>query len=157
MSEYSVKNISKLPMLFPEKRGGLARTLMLKVLGKLQVGSLTLRDGGETLVFGSKEDASAPHAEVHVHDSDLYRRILTGGGIAAGETYIEGLWSTPDLTSVTRAFSANLAMLGAMSDRQNLLAKTALKLNHWARRNTSTRSRENIAAHYDLGLSLIHI
>ena len=151
MSEYSVKNISKLPMLFPEKRGGLARSLMLKVLAKLQVGSLTLKEQGETLVFGSKTDPAAPHAEVHVHDTDLYRRILTGGGIAAGETYIEGLWSSPDLTAVTRAFSANLAMLGAMSDRQNLLAKTALKLNHWARRNTASRSRENISAHYDLG------
>ena len=171
MSEYSVKNISKLPMLFPEKRGGLARSLMLKVLAKLQVGSLTLKEQDETLVFGSKTDPAAPHAEVHVHDNDLYRRILTGGGIAAGETYIEGLWSSPDLTAVTRAFSANLVMLGAMSDRQNLLAKTALKLNHWARRNTATRSRENISAHYDLGndffslfldpsmmyLSLIHI
>lgn len=151
MSEYSVKNISKLPMLFPEKQGGLARSLMLKVLAKLQVGSLTLKEQGETLVFGEKTDPSAPHAEVHVHDKDLYRRILTGGGIAAGETYIEGLWSSPDLTSVTRAFSANLAMLGAMSDRQNLLAKTALKLSHWARRNTAARSRENISAHYDLG------
>ena len=151
MSEYSVKNISKLPMLFPEKQGGLARSLMLKVLAKLQVGSLTLKEQGETLVFGEKTDPSAPHAEVHVHDKDLYRRILTGGGIAAGETYIEGLWSSPDLTSVTRAFSANLAMLGAMSDRQNLLAKTALKLSHWGRRNTATRSRENISAHYDLG------
>ena len=151
MSEYSVKNISKLPMLFPEKRGGLARSLMLKVLSKLQVGSLTLKEQGETLVFGSKTDAEAPHAEVHVHDTDLYRRILTGGGIAAGETYIEGLWSSPDLTAVTRAFSANLAMLSAISDRQNLLAKTALKLGHWARRNTATRSRENISAHYDLG------
>ena len=151
MSEYSVKNISKLPMLFPEKRGGLARSLMFKVLAKIQVGSLTLREQDETLVFGSKTDPAAPHAEVQVHDNDLYRRILTGGGIAAGETYIEGLWSSPDLTAVTRAFSANLAMLGAMSDRQNLLAKTALKLNHWARRNTATRSRENISAHYDLG------
>ena len=84
MSEYSVKNISKLPMLFPEKRGGLARSLMLKVLAKLQVGSLTLKEQGETLVFGSQADPAAPHAEVHVHDSDLYRRILTGGGIAAG-------------------------------------------------------------------------
>ena len=151
MSEYSVKNISKLPMLFPEKRGGLARSLMLKVLAKLQVGSLTLKEQGETLVFGSKTDAGAPHAEVHVHDTELYRRILTGGGIAAGETYIEGFWSSTDLTAVTRVFSANLAMLSAMSERQNLLAKTALKVSHWARRNTATRSRENISAHYDLG------
>ena len=151
MSEYSVKNISKLPMLFPEKHGGLARSLMLKVLSKLQVGSLTLKEQGETLVFGSKSDPTAPHAEVHVHDSDLYRRILTGGSIAAGETYIEGIWSSPDLTAVTRAFSANMAMLEAMSDRQNVLARLALKLNHWARRNTCSRSRENISAHYDLG------
>ena len=151
MSEYSVKNISKLPMLFPEKRGGLARSLMLKDLSKLQVGSLTLKEQGETLVFGSKADPAAPHAEVHVHDSDLYRRILTGGSIAAGETFIEGIWSSPDLTAVTRAFSANMAMLEAMSDRQHFLARVALKLNHWARRNTSRRSRENISAHYDLG------
>ena len=151
MSEYSVKNISKLPTLFPERRGGLARSLMLKVLAKLQVGSLTLKEQGETLVFGSKADPSAPHAEVHVHDSDLYRRVLTGGSIAAGETFIEGIWSSPDLTAVTRAFSANMAMLEAMSDRQHFLARAALKLNHWARRNTSRRSRENISAHYDLG------
>ena len=54
MSEYSVKNISKLPMLFPEKRGGLARSLMLKVLAKLQVGSLTLKEQGETLVLAQR-------------------------------------------------------------------------------------------------------
>ena len=151
MSESSVKNISKLPVLFSEKPGGLARTIMLKVLAKLQIGSLTFTENGETLVFGSTEDPAAPHAEVHVHDSDLYRRVLTGGSIAAGETFIEGLWSSPDLTAVTRAFSANLSMLEAMSDKQNYLARLALKMNHWARRNTTVRSRENISAHYDLG------
>ena len=151
MSGYSVKKIGKLPLLFPEKHGGLARSFMWKVLGKLQVGSLTLREGDETKVFGSISDSSAPHAEVHVHDTDLYRRILTGGSIAAGETFIEGMWSSPNLTEVTRAFSANMAMLEAMSDKQNWLARLALKLSHWARRNTSTRSRENISAHYDLG------
>lgn len=151
MSEYSVKKIGKLPLLFPEKHGGLARSFMWKVLGKLQVGSLTLREGDEVKVFGSTSEGSAPHGEVHVHDTDLYRRILTGGSIAAGETFIEGMWSSPDLTEVTRAFSANMAMLEAMSDKQNWLARLALKLSHWARRNTSTRSRENISAHYDLG------
>jgi len=114
MSEYSVKNIAKLPMPAAERYGGLARSLMLKVLAKLQVGSLTFREHGETLVFGNPDDDAGPHAEVHVHDDDLYRRILTGGSIAAGETYIEGLWSSPDLTAVTRAFSANMAMLEAM-------------------------------------------
>ena len=151
MSEYSVKNIAKLPLLLPEKNGGLARAFMWKVLEKLQVSSLTLKEGSETKVFGSSTDMAGPHGEVHVHDADLYRRILTGGSIAAGETFIEGLWSSPDLTAVTRAFSANMAMLEAMSDKQNMLARLALKLSHWARRNTSSRSRENISAHYDLG------
>ena len=151
MSEYSVKNIAKLPLLLPEKNGGLARAFMWRVLEKLQVGSLTLKEGSETKVFGSSTDMAGPHGEVHVHDADLYRRILTGGSIAAGETFIEGLWSSPDLTAVTRAFSANMAMLEAMSDKQNMLARLALKLSHWARRNTSSRSRENISAHYDLG------
>jgi cyclopropane-fatty-acyl-phospholipid synthase len=151
MSEHSVKDIAKLPLLFPEKNGGLAKAFLWKVLEKLQVGSLTLKEGGETKVFGSSTDMAGPHGEVHVHDTDLYRRILTGGSIAAGETFIEGLWSSPDLTAVTRAFSANMAMLEAMSEKQNMLARLALKLSHWARRNTSSRSRENISAHYDLG------
>ena len=50
------------------RRLGLARSLMLKVLAKLQVGSLTLEEQGETLVFGSKTDPCT-HAEVHVHDT----------------------------------------------------------------------------------------
>ena len=151
MSEYSVKNIAKLPLFLGETNGGLARSFMLKVLAKLQVGSLVLKEPGETLTFGTHDDPNAPHAEVLVHDNDLYRRILTGGSIAAGETFIEGLWSSPDLTAVTRAFSANMAMLEALSDRQHFLASAALKVSHWARRNTTARSRENISAHYDLG------
>jgi len=41
------------------------------VLGKLQVGSLTMVEQDETLLFGSKTDPEGPHAEVHVHDLDL--------------------------------------------------------------------------------------
>ena len=66
MSEYSVKNISKLPMLLPEKNGGLARSFMLKVLAKLQIGSLTLKEQNETLTFGSSADPSAPVSYTHL-------------------------------------------------------------------------------------------
>ena len=60
MSEYRVKNISKLPMLFGQKQGGLARTLILKVLGRLQVGSLTMVEQNETLFFCQKLMLKAP-------------------------------------------------------------------------------------------------
>ena len=151
MSEYSVKNIAKIPLLQAKRHGSLARAVMLKGLSRLTVGSLTVREQEQTLVFGSKSDPDGPHAEVVIHDPSTYRRVLTGGSIAAGETYIEGLWSSPDLTAVTRSFSANMAMLESLSERQNPLVRLALKMAHWGRRNTASRSRENISAHYDLG------
>ena len=79
MSEYSVKNISKLPMLFPEKQGGLARSLMLKVLAKLQVGSLTLKEQGETLVFGEKTDHAYPSC-THFRISFALNRTAAAAG-----------------------------------------------------------------------------
>ena len=151
MSGYSIKNISKLPVVRPSKFGGFARSLMFKMFSNIKVGSLTLREDDQNIVFGNRDVQSEPHAEVIIHDPGVYKSILTGGSIAAGETFIEGAWSSADLTEVTRTFSANLSILEAMSARQNFLTRMALKLGHWGRKNTSEKSRQNIAAHYDLG------
>ena len=74
-----------------------------------------------------------------------------GGTMGAAEAYIDGDWSTDQLTNVTRVFSANMPILESMKNNQNWLIKAALKLAHAARKNSLTGSRENIAAHYDLG------
>ena len=71
--------------------------------------------------------------------------------MGAAEAYIDGDWSTEELTHVTQVFSANMPILESMKNNQNWLVKSALKLAHAARRNSLTGSRENIAAHYDLG------
>ncbi len=50
--------------------------------------------------------------------------------------------------------AVNLAALDSIEDQSSLLTKVMYKLGHWVNRNTVTKSKENIQAHYDLGNSL---
>jgi cyclopropane-fatty-acyl-phospholipid synthase len=123
---------------------------LLRVLERIAFGRLVIHDGDERYCVGQDGDESHA-AEIHVHNPRAWRRVLTGGTIAAGESYIDGDWSSPDLTRVTRLFCANLPTMEAMEARQTRLLRLALSLAHSANRNTREGSRRNIAAHYDLG------
>ena len=151
MPESSVRNIVKLPTLSRVVQPKMARELLLRLFRKITVGTLTLRDGDEVFTLGNDHRPEAPHADVDVHDDRTYWRILTGGTIASGEAYIAGEWSSRNLTEVTRLFSANMETMMAMKDKQSWIMQLGLKLAHFGRRNTEAGSKENIAAHYDLG------
>ncbi len=129
----------------------LARRVCLRLLANIQFGSLVIHDGGEAFHFGTTGDPAQPHAEVHVHDRGLYRMMLSGGSIASGEAYMQGLWTSPNLVAVMRLFSANLPTLEMLEARQSWLVRMGLKLSHALKRNTHSGSRKNISAHYDLG------
>lgn len=130
----------------------LARQLVIKLLGHLQQGQLLLRDGEARLMFG--EVGSDLQAEVVVVDPAFYRRLLLGGSIAAGETWVEGLWTSPAPVTLVRLLARNMAMLDRLERRFGWLSFPLNKLRHWGSRNTLTGSRVNIAAHYDLGNQL---
>ncbi len=151
MSQSSVRNIPKLPTLNRVAKPQVARELILRLFRNIRVGTLTLRDGDETFTLGNDQRPEAPHAQITVHNPRAYWRVLTGGSIASGEAYIDGDWSSRDLTEVTRLFSANMETLLAMTDNQSWVMKAALKVAHFGRRNTMLGSKENISAHYDLG------
>jgi cyclopropane-fatty-acyl-phospholipid synthase len=155
MSNPSELTASSLSLPRPDRqlpsRHHFARRICLRLLAKLEIGSLTLHDGGEIIRFGTAGDPAQPHAEVHVHDSCLYRQMLAGGSIATGEAYMRGHWSSPDLVAVMRLFSANLATLELLESKQSWLVRLGLKLSHALKRNTHEGSRKNISAHYDLG------
>ena len=151
MSQSSVRNIPKLPALNRVAKPQVARELILRLFRNIRVGTLTLRDGDETFTLGNDQRPEAPHAQITVHNPRAYWRVLTGGSIASGEAYIDGDWSSRDLTEVTRLFSANMETLLAMTDNQSWVMKAALKVAHFGRRNTMLGSKENISAHYDLG------
>ena len=151
MSQSSVRNIPKLPALNRVAKPQVARELILRLFRNIRVGTLTLRDGDETFTLGNDQRPEAPHAQITVHNPRAYWRVLTGGSIASGEAYIDGDWSSRDLTEVTRLFSANMETLLAMTDNQSWIMKAALKVAHFGRRNTMLGSKENISAHYELG------
>ncbi len=152
MSDMSVSQVrlqTKAPSRWSNTQ--LARKLLLRVLDNFTVGSMTIHDGGHVFRVGDPEREGEPHAEVYVHNPAAYGKLLAGGTIGSGEAYIEGDWSTPDLTAVTRLFSANMVTMEAVEAKQSWPVRIGLKLAHSLNRNTHKGSRKNIAAHYDLG------
>jgi len=129
----------------------IARETLFRLLGKLEIGSLTMHEGPQSYHFGEHDDPTHPHAEIHVHDAAVYAQVLSGGSLGAGEAYIKARWSSPDPVQVTRLFSANMVAMEGLDSGQSRIALMLLKIGHWLKRNTQKGSRENITAHYDLG------
>ena len=129
-----------------------AKQLVLKLLGQLGDGQLLLREGSEHHSFGVT--GTDLYAELVVQDPAFYRRLLLGGSIAAGETWVEGLWSSPDPVALVRLLARNQTLLDSLERRMGWLSFPFNKMRHWLNRNTLTGSRSNIAAHYDLGNTL---
>ncbi|WP_395502820.1 class I SAM-dependent methyltransferase [Ectopseudomonas mendocina] len=131
---------------------GLLRRAVLRQLENLRHGLLLIQEGSDTLHFGTPQ--SELRAEIRVSDPAVWGLVAGNGSIGAGEAYIHGYWSTPDLTAVIRIFVANLDVLDAMEGGLARLGRPLIQGLHWLNRNTRQGSRRNIAAHYDLGNDL---
>ncbi|TRO34015.1 class I SAM-dependent methyltransferase [Pseudomonas sp. ALS1131] len=131
---------------------GLLRRAVLRQLENLRHGLLLIQEGSDTLHFGTPQ--SELRAEIRVSDPAVWGLVASNGSIGAGEAYIHGYWSTPDLTAVIRIFVANLDVLDAMEGGLARLGRPLIQGLHWLNRNTRQGSRRNIAAHYDLGNDL---
>jgi cyclopropane-fatty-acyl-phospholipid synthase len=127
-----------------------ARRVMLGAARRIRVGRLAvvLPDGSRR-VYG---DPASPHVgEIRVHDGAAAVRMLLGGEIGAGEAYMAGLWSSPDLPALLRVAALNREALALPRGWWRLPLRLQKTLAHRARRNTIAGSRRNIEAHYDLG------
>lgn len=129
------------------------RNIFLKVLKNLPEGFMLIKENGITVgEYGNREHDL--HAEVNILDTSAYPKLLFGGSVASGETYTDNLWETPNLTNVIRIFARNLPMLDDWEKRFKWLTMPALKLAHFANRNSASQAKRNISAHYDLGNTL---
>ena len=106
-------------------------------------------NAGITQTFG--QDDEGPNCIVRIHDQAVFRKLIRGGSVGAAEAYMDGDWSTDDLTSVIRLFLQNRQILEDMETRMSWVRRLGLKLDHLARRDSLSGSRRNIAEHYDLG------
>jgi cyclopropane-fatty-acyl-phospholipid synthase len=76
--------------------------------------------------------------------------MILNGEIGAGESYMDGQWSSPDLPALLKLAALNRDALGLNRWMQLPLRLPHLRA-HRSRRNTLRQSRANIRAHYDLG------
>lgn len=128
---------------------GLLRQGVMRQLSQLHKGLLVIFENGVRQTFG--DNTSALVGEVQIHDPSVWGMIASKGSIGAGEAFIHGYWSSPDLTRVIRVLVSNMDVLDAMEGGLARLGRPFIAALHWVNRNTRKGSQKNIAAHYDLG------
>ncbi|MCX7713412.1 MAG: cyclopropane-fatty-acyl-phospholipid synthase family protein [Chthoniobacterales bacterium] len=130
--------------------------LVSNLLERCQTGNLViLTPDGRKKIFGGL--SSFPKAQIIIKSSNFWNRCVFAGAIGFAESFIEGEWETPDLTSTIAFFILNsaeldvfrkpkqqkLTLLGIRQIADNLFLKL--------RKNTPKMARRNIEEHYDLG------
>jgi cyclopropane-fatty-acyl-phospholipid synthase len=129
-----------------------ARAIVHRLLGLTRHGLLELRERGETVAHFGRPDPREPlHAVLDVHSPAFYRQLLRGS-LGLAEAHMEGLWTSPDLVTLVRLGARNGESLDRPRRWLRPFIGPARALGR--ARNTITRSRHQIAAHYDLGNDL---
>jgi cyclopropane-fatty-acyl-phospholipid synthase len=109
---------------------------------------ITMPDG-RAIVVGGK--SPGPSAQVVLKNWRLPSRAFTGGTIGVAESYMDGDWESPDVTSFLELFVVNSEAGEKVAGGASWLLTTVQRLRHWLNENTRTGSKKNISAHYDLG------
>lgn len=132
-------------------QGAPARVRMvLNALIDLPRGSLTitLPDNKRVLVGGN---GPGPRADLVLHNWRMPGRAFMGGTIGLAESYIDGDWESPDVTTFLELFLVNEQAGEQLAGGASWLLSAFQRLRHWLNENTRSGSRRNISAHYDLG------
>ncbi len=130
----------------------LLRRGVLRQFKRLRHGQLVVYEGNSRHVYGAA--GAKIQGEIHIQDAAVWGLVASNGSIGAGEAFIHGYWTSPDLTAVIRVFVSNLDVLDALEGGLARLGRPFVQLLHWLNRNTREGSQKNIAAHYDLGNEL---
>ncbi|PKG38480.1 SAM-dependent methyltransferase [Psychromonas sp. Urea-02u-13] len=126
-----------------------AKKILIKLLSNLTKSHLTLVDSDQSMLLGDKN--ASLKAVVFINNPKTYKRILLGGSIAAGESYIDGWWTSPDLTKVIQVLSREQGILEGLEKSFTKILSLPKWIYHKARKNTKEGAKKNILAHYDLG------
>ena len=122
-------------------------TLALRLLEGLRGGSLELTlPGGLSQRFGE----GARHAVMEVRDWAVFDAVLAQGDIGLAETWLDGLWQSPDPAALLTLLAANRDVL-ARAVYGSAWSLLGARLRHRFNANTRAGSKRNILAHYDLG------
>jgi cyclopropane-fatty-acyl-phospholipid synthase len=125
-----------------------ARGLIKKRLCALSGGLLSVRDPWGEWNVG---ESTGERIVLNVEEPAAYLAILTGGSLGAASAYMDGKWSSSDLTGLLRLFIRNMSVVDGVETGLARVANGIARLHHRLRANTHAGSRRNIHEHYDLG------
>jgi cyclopropane-fatty-acyl-phospholipid synthase len=125
-----------------------ADKLVYKFLNKINYGYIEITTfEGELLKFGNSNETLK--ANIIIKKPNLNYNIITGGSIGFAESYMRGEFETNDLSNLIELTARNIAIIHKFSGLLDLPAVNFVK--NKIIKNTKSRSKENIAKHYDLG------
>lgn len=124
-----------------------------KYLSGIEQGTLhvTYSDGIQK-TYGNGQ---SPKADLHIYNSQIFKRMSLYGDIGFAESYMDGDFETSDLTALITIGLINSKTLATKSEDRaynrfvNLMPQLN-KIKHWMRKNSKTQSQKNISEHYDL-------
>ncbi|MBO6603534.1 MAG: class I SAM-dependent methyltransferase [Roseicyclus sp.] len=101
-------------------------------------------------VFRAEGRAPGPVAELHIHNSDIFARLIREGDLGFCEAYLDRWWSTPDLQAFMDLVHAENDEIydGFLGMK---LIRAYERLRFWMQSNSKRQAKKNIAHHYDLG------
>lgn len=133
----------------PSWRQRLCMAAVARLLGSIRTGRLfMLLPDGTTASFG---DPRADPCTLRVWNYRFFTRVVFGGDVGFGESYVDGDWTADDLSALMSLLVHNVNNLDAAAVNPGLAGRLANRILHFSRRNTVQRSRRNIREHYDLG------
>lgn len=143
------RDLPRLAPLSPIDRA--AKRAVLARLARLRTGRLEITDAAGTVSLGADAPDHDLHAAVVVRDPRFYRRAALHGALGVASSYIDGYWTTGELTRMLRLFARDMTAAHDLQRGTARYAQPLRRLYHTLRRNTRRGSRRNIAEHYDLG------
>ena len=109
---------------------------------------ITLPEGRTLRIEGETE---GPQAHLVLRNWNIANRALASGTIGVAETYMDGDWESPDVTSFLEFFIVNMSIGDRFSNGAQGVLRLIERIRHWMRSNTKTQAQKNISALYDLG------
>lgn len=124
-------------------------SILARALNHIDVGRLTIElPNGEHIEH--KGTQPGPDAIVRLHQWRALRQLALGGDVGFAKAYIDGLWTTPDITALVELVARNnQSLLDSIAGHR--LTRAVNWLRHRFNANTKQGSKKNIEYHYDLG------
>ena len=126
----------------------LSDLIVFSLLKNIKHGHLeVIKMNGEVLKFGDPNEILKVSLEIK--DESFIYNLIKSGSVGLGESYMKGFFTTNNLSDLIELTARNIDIIYKFSGILDLTIINYIKRKFI--KNTKTRSKENIARHYDLG------